>query len=239
MNNHEKMPEGSVINKWKPLCLLLLLMLSALLCRAHYLWIEPQGTGAIGVYFGEYQEGLKEQSGGRLDERAGLEGSQKGQGRSSEALHFEKKQDHFLTKIDPKAEWILVQDTANPVKDWSDFDIGIVKPMFYTRAAAADRLRPAAPVLTLDVLPVAGRVDEVQVFFRQAPLPKAKVFVYAPNQWLQDLKTDGSGKVRIQTPWPGRYVVDVVYNEPAPGEFKGAPYRSIRHRATLSFVVNP
>lgn len=239
MNNHEKLPEGSVIDKWKPLCLLLLLMLSALPCRAHYLWIEPQGAEAIGVYFGEYQEGLKEQSGGRLDERAGLEGSIQGQGRSSEALHFEKEQDHFLTTIDRKAEWILVQDTASPVKDWSDHDLGILKPMFYARAAVADRLRPAAPVLTLDVLPVAGRGDEMQVFFREAPLSKVTVSVCAPNQWLQELRTDGSGKVRIQTPWPGRYVVDVVYNEPAPGEFKGAPYRSIRHRATLTFVARP
>lgn len=237
MSNRDKLMEGRVLNKWNPIGLSLLLMLYALPCRAHYLWIEPQATDAVRVYFGEYQEGLREPSGGRLDERTGLEGSTKGQDRNSETLYFQKKQDHFLTKIDPKAEWILVQDTANPVKDWSD--IGIVKPMFYARAAAADRLRPAAPVLTLDVLPVASHSDEVQVFFRQAPLPKAKVFVYAPNQWMQELKSDDSGKVKVQAPWPGRYIVDVVYKELAPGQFKGAPYHAVRHRATLTFVVKP
>jgi hypothetical protein len=34
---------------------------------AHYLWIEPDAARHARLYFGEYQENLREKSGGRLD----------------------------------------------------------------------------------------------------------------------------------------------------------------------------
>ncbi len=37
------------------------------LANAHYLWIEPDKAGSAKLYFGEYQEGLREKAGGRLD----------------------------------------------------------------------------------------------------------------------------------------------------------------------------
>lgn len=216
--------------------ILLLLLAVTSPCRAHYVWIEPDDVHAARVYFGEYQEGLREKAGGRLDERTGLEGWAKTTAQETRTLRLEKASDHFSAALDQEAEWVLVQDLANPVKDWREHDIGIVKPMFYARVHVQDRLLPAKPVLTLDIVPVVGNADELQVLFKQAPLAKAKVLVYAPNQWLQEFRTDADGKVKISTPWPGRYVIDVAHKEPTSGEFGGTPYDAVRHRATLAFT---
>jgi len=202
--------------------------------QAHYLWIESDSGSEARIYFGEYNEGAREKAGGRLDERDHMEGQLVLADGSTSPLQFEKKPDHFLTHTG-KPGWLLLTDLTNEVKDWTKSDIGIVKPMFYARAAVGDHpLAEAGPMLTLDIIPDAAQPRHFQVFFKGKPLAKAKVIVTAPNRWMQELQCDKEGRIEIQTPWPGRYVVEVIYKERAPGEFKGVPYEAIRHRVTYS-----
>ena len=73
--------------------------------------------------------------------------------------------------------------------------------------AWAPAAAPQEPSLTLDVLPVKGAPQTYAVYFRNAPLPMAKVMIYAPNHWMQEHHTDAQGRVRVTTPWRGRYAV--------------------------------
>ena len=216
-----------------------LLPLLGLIClplaaRAHYLWIESDSPAESRVYFGEVAEGVREKAGGRLDERDATQAQLEQEGKAATPLSLAKKDDHFLISAKDATGWIVVQDLTSPVKDWTKSDIGIVKPMFYARAAVANKPTAAKPTLTLDVIADPAKPQEVQVFFKQQPLPKAKVLVSAPNSWTKELEADDSGKVTIATPWPGRYVVEVIYKERVPGEFQGTKYEAIRHRATLT-----
>ena len=217
--------------------LLSLLALASLplVAQAHYLWIESEDTSAARIYFGEFNEGVREKAGGRLDERDALKGHLMRADKATEALRFVKRDDHFASKVEG-AGWLLVQDLASEVKDWSKSDIGIVKPMFYARAAVAGKLTPPQPSLTLDIVPDAAKPRELRIFFKQQPLSKAKVIVYAPNLWMQELQSNDSGEVTIATPWPGRYVIDVIHKEREPGEFQGQKYEAVRHRVTFSHV---
>jgi hypothetical protein len=206
--------------------------------QAHYLWIESETPRDARIYFGEYNEGRREKAGGRLDERdalqAWLERSKPGRA----PLQLTKRADHFSARLEQGSGWLLARDESGEVKDYRKYDIGIVKPMFYARAAVANHAQaPTRPSLELDILPVAGQPGVLQVYFDGQPLAMAKVLVYAPNLWMQELKSDEHGRVAPKTPWPGRYVLDVVHKEAKPGEFKGQHYEAIRHRMTYSFVT--
>ncbi|MEO8182022.1 MAG: hypothetical protein ABI895_24575 [Deltaproteobacteria bacterium] len=204
--------------------------------HAHYVWIESETNAEARVYFGEFNEGVREKAGGRLDERAALEAWSERPDHSKLGLELVKRADHFSTRLEKATGWILAVDTKSEVKDYRKNDLGIVKPMFYARAAIANRPAAARPSLQLDLLPVPGDAKAVQVFFGGQPLAGAKVFVYAPNLWMQELQSDAQGKLTPVTPWPGRYVLDVVHKESKPGEFQGKRYDAVRHRMTLSFV---
>ena len=209
------------------------------IARAHYVWIESENTREARIYFGEFNEGVREKAGGRLDERAALEAWLERAKPGHEPLPLAKRTDHFSAPLRDGAGWLLARDLRSEVKDWRKSDIGIVKPMFYARAAVANHApAPARPSLQLDMLPIENEPGSVRVYFAGQPLAKAKVFVYAPNLWMQELTTDENGRLTPKTPWPGRYVLDVVHKEPKPGEFEGQHYEAIRHRMTYSFVTS-
>jgi hypothetical protein len=206
------------------------------IARAHYVWIESETNAQARVYFGEFNEGLREKAEGRLEERAALRVWLERPDHSTRALRLVKRADHFATTLDRAEGWLLAVDLTSEVKDYRKQDIGIVKPMFYARAAVANQPAAARPSMKLDMLPVSDPSQSVQVFFGGQPLAGAKVFVYAPNLWMQELTSDEHGKLTPVTPWPGRYVLDVTYKETKPGEFQGRGYEAVRHRMTLSFV---
>jgi len=214
---------------------ILLLCLLPWVAQAHYIWIESEDAKTARVYFGEFNEGVREKAGGRLDERAAIQGSLIRSEGATDRLSFSKESDHFA--VQPvSAGWVVVEDVANEVKDWTSSDIGIVKPMFYARAAVGGRLTPAEPTTDLDIIPDSKNPHLVRVFFQKQPLPDAKVMVHAPNEWSKELQANGKGEVTFATPWRGRYVVEVIHRERVPGEFQGKRYEAIRHRATFSHV---
>lgn len=204
------------------------LLLAALLAaspavRAHYLWLEAHPAGPR-LYFGEYEDGVRERSGGRLDEIPGpvartIDGQD---------VPLVRRADYF--GADPQAGGLVAEEGGYPVKDWSAHGVGVVKPRYYARLSPD--FRPAPPRLALDIVPAGpGRVA---VWFRGAPLAEARIDVHAPNGWSRELRTDKQGQATIETPWPGRYVLEVVHREAGRGEFGGKSFDAVRHRATLT-----
>jgi len=201
-------------------------MATAMPVKAHYLWIEPVGEEAH-LCFGEYENALREKSGGRLDTIAMPEVADASRG----AVAVERKADYLAVKA-KAGQSLTAQEVTMKVKDLRKNNIGIVKPMYYTRFAVSDM--EGASTLALDIQPVGkGRV---RASLHGKPLAKAKLNIFAPNQWLREYETDDKGEVAIDTPWPGLYVAEVVYVEPAKGEYQGDAYEGIRHVSTLSFV---
>lgn len=204
--------------------------------QAHYLWIESEAPTEGRVYFGEFNENLREKAGGKLDERETLQGSLSIPNHPESPLRLSKKEDHFLANFDEAEGWLLVQDLKGEVKDWSRHGIGIVKPMFYARSAIDNQMEKIQTQMPLDILPDPNDIHRLLVVFKKKPLAKAKISVYAPNLWMQELQTDDTGHVKISTPWGGRYVVEIIHKEPRTGKFQGKAYEAIRHRATFSHV---
>lgn len=217
-------------------CLRLLLAATLLTgqASAHYLWLEPTPAGSARLFFGEYQEDLREKTGGRLDEMPAPWARALVFGGAERELPSVRRADHVEFGPATKATGFIAGESGYPVKDWRAHGHGVVKPVYYARLASlpgADK-----PRLTLDVLPVAPGV--VGIYFREQPLARAKVMVYAPNRWMREYQADERGQATIDTPWPGQYVIEVVHREAAPGEFEGRAYEALRHRATLTLRVN-
>ena len=205
--------------------------------RAHYLWMERLNPKDARVFFGEYQEGVREKSGGRLDKIVGLEAWAWPPGTAEpRPVSWKKKEDHFQLAQAPGEGTILLQDLKYEVMDLTKYAIGIVKPMFYSRYEMKTSGNASQPYFELDILSVPGKTKAYQVFFQKKPLPEEKVMVYAPNGWMQEFKTDADGKVLISTPWPGQYVVDVVHKEEKDGTYDGRAYTALRHRCTYVLV---
>lgn len=211
--------------------------------QAHYLWLEKSGAETR-LYFGEINE-VREKSPGRLDEIPAPK-VWSGEGAARRDYSAARTKTHFALTAPAApapaavktaaAGAMLASETGIGVKDWTKSGIGIVKPMFYARNVAWPAQAAVAPVHALDIVPVAGRKNQFQVFFNGAPLPKAKVAIVAPNDWTQDGRTDAQGQISLPTPWRGTYLLEVIYKEDKAGEFEGKKYEALRHRTTLTFT---
>lgn len=240
---------GSLYRRFIPLptiavAAVLVMMLSVTLmppALAHYLWIEQDAKGNARLYFGEFENALNEKSPGRLDEiRAPLSFKQRhgGLGASSSAatapLASARTADGFMLagRADAKHS-LIATDASMAVKDWRASGVGIVKPVFYARYAASAAAFPAQ--MALDVTP-DGSDGRFKVTLNGKPLAKSKVEIYAPNGWARDARTDDAGVVTFAMPWRGQYVLEATHKEETPGEYEGAKYEALRHRATLTIM---
>ena len=213
-------------------------LVPALPAVAHYIWIEQDEMHHARLYFGEYQEQQREKSPGRLDEIKGPRAWLIDASGKRQEIKDVRKENYFDFGVIPnRGSPVIAEELAYEVKDWTKNGIGIVKPMFYTRFSPLLGRATQKPELLLDILPGNGSPNAFTVYFRNAPLGKAKVMVYAPNFWMQEHSTDESGKVNITTPWPGQYVLEVIHLERQPGEFQGQKFEAFRHRATLTFNI--
>lgn len=201
--------------------------------QAHYLWLEKV-DGQPRIYFGEYQEGLHEKSGGRLDTIAQPQVQALLIGKNPADIAVERKDDHLALIKAPAKARLIAQDVGLKVKDLSKNKIGIVKPMYYARLAVGDVEDKSS--LTLDIQPIG--VGRLRVNFQGQPLVGETLVFYAPNQWMREYKTDQNGEVIITMPWQGSYVAEVVHLESAPGVYQGDTYDSVRHVGTLT-VMHP
>lgn len=206
----------------------LITLFTALPASAHYIWLE-QADGQTKLYFGEYEGGLREKTGGRLDGIAAPEVMLL----DAKAVKLGlKRESDFIAVEGTNGQPVLAHELTMKVKDMTKYHYGIVKPMYYARIGngAAEAISANA----LDVQPLAD--NKVRVNLNGKPLAKAKVKVFAPNQWMQELDANEQGEVNVAMPWSGLYVVEVVHLEPNKGAYLGDAYENIRHVSTLSLL---
>lgn len=203
-------------------------LLISLPASAHFIWLE-QADGQTKLYFGEYEGGLREKTGDRLDTIA-----------APEAMTLDNKALAVATKR--AADYIAIEGANNQpviahefsmkVKDMTKYHYGIAKPMYYARIGTGKA--EAASSHALDIQPLAN--NKVRVNLNGKPLAKAKLKVMAPNQWLQELDADDNGEVTFNMPWAGLYVLEAIHLEPSKGAYQNEVYENIRHVSTLTIV---
>lgn len=205
--------------------------------QAHYLWLEQDKAGGH-LYFGEYEEMLRERSPGRLDEMPAPEIRAVGRDGQATAIAATREPGGFAFARPSRDATVVATEGGYAVKDWTRAGIGIVKPMFYARLVGVTPTpaAQAANAMPLDIVPT-GTAGEFRVMFRGAPLARTDVRIIAPNAWTREATSGKDGLVRFTFPWRGQYILHVVHLERTPGTFGGAPYEAVRHRATATLNV--
>ena len=214
------------------ICILAATLLWATSASAHHLWLEPDGQGAR-LYFGEFDENLREASPGLLDRFKPLPEAT-AIGTSAQPLKVEKTPSAFTVGDTIGAgDSIVAQQGMVSERKQGD------KPV-RTLGTLAARWVPdfaeRAPILTLDIVPT-GKPGSFKVVYDGKPLAKAKLELKAESGWQHELRTDEQGAFTASLPWKGTYVIEIEHvDAQAGGEGAGA-YDRKRFVTSLSFKV--
>jgi uncharacterized GH25 family protein len=207
---------------------ILFALLISLPAQAHFIWLE-QADGQTKLYFGEYEGGVREKTGGKLDAIAAPVA--KTIDNKALVVANQRAADHIIIE-GAGNQPILVQELTMKVKDLSKHHYGIVKPMYYARIGNGNA--EAATSHALDIQPIGN--NKVRINLNGKPLAKAKLKVMAPNQWMQELDANENGEASYEMPWTGLYVIEAIHLEQNPGHYEGDVYENIRHVSTYSIV---
>lgn len=222
---------------------------------AHYIWIEAPfewQTGkadTIRFFYGEYAEGRREEAGKRLEEVNGLIAWILTPRGEKKILQLQKRKDHFSAVYTPETAGsyeIVVSNTEREVVDWTQYDIGIVRPTHYAHQlfSAGGLLIPkiSEPDLPLQILPAkwqnAYAINQpihLKLLFQEKAV-KGKLMIYAPNTWMKEIEEENGG-YQFTPLEKGMYIIESIYKERVPGIFKGKSYEAIRHRTVVTLFV--
>jgi uncharacterized GH25 family protein len=206
----------------------LMALFQATVAHAHFIWLE-QADGQTKLFFGEYEGGLREKTGGKLDTIATPAATTL----DNKVLQVAaKRAENFIAIDGADNQPVLAHELGMKVKDLTKYHYGIVKPMYYARNGNGNA--EAMSNHALDIQPLGN--NKVRIHLNGKPLAKAKLKVMAPNQWLQELDADESGEATYNMPWAGLYVLVVIHLEPSKGNYLGDAYENIRHVSTYSIV---
>ncbi|WP_372827414.1 DUF4198 domain-containing protein [Polaromonas sp.] len=192
--------------------------------QAHYVWIEQpaagQKAGNATFFFGYFGGNLREASPGLLDKfpkPVAIKLTAKGE----QALPVSKTAGGFA--IDARAakgESIVAEEPGYPLSEHKE-EGKTVRSLYHPAARLVKDFAKQDPKLTLDLVPTgnAGKDGvEVQAFYKGRPLAKAKVEVVTASGWSQTHHSDETGKLRLQMPWRGTYVLKLSHSDKTAGE---------------------
>lgn len=199
---------------------------------AHHVWIEQAEEGTV-LHFGEFADNLREVSPGLLDKftaaRARLVS-----GKEEQALAVKKASAAFELRGKAGKGEVIVAEADYPLFDKKEGD-KTTRGAWMPTARFITDFAPQSPLLALDIVPT-GKSGEFQVFYRNQPVPKAKVLAIAVSGWSREAQADDAGKVSFSFPWQGTYVLEVKHSDKTPGERGGEKYDSASYVTSLSFV---
>lgn len=200
---------------------------------AHHLWVEADGSGAK-LYFGEFEENLREASPGLLDRFTPLPEARVVGASGAQPLKLEKSPSAFVLSGTIGAGDSIVAEQAR-VSERKQADKAI-RTLGRLAARYVPDFAERAPVLALDIVPT-GKPGAFRVVYDGKPLAKAKLDVIAAFGWKRELHTDEHGAFSVSLPWRGAYVIEVEHNDPAGGGEGAGAYDRKRFVTALSFRV--
>lgn len=228
----------NILPALRPIALIALIASLVLLgsAQAHQVWLEPDAQG-VKLYFGEFGENLRETSPGRLDKFV-QPVAHKLTAKGSEALQATKSANGFaLPARVGKGEALVAEEPAYPLSERKDGD-KTVRSLYVPAARLAGDYSPQAPRLTLDLVPTGKDIKDgvqVQAFYKGQPLPKAKIAIITAAGWGQEQHADAQGKLTVQLPWKGRYVLEVKHTDGA-GERGAETYDKASYVTSLTLI---
>lgn len=189
---------------------------------AHSLWLEGDITTSK-LYFGEYDENLRETSPGRLDSIIAPIATVIDATGTERSVNASRGGNHFDI---PGGTAILVQALKQPVREPQGGNSAPAQKRFYYARLGKGGSLP------LDIQQPSTNL--LRLSFMGTPLVKTEIVITAPSGWQKHLRTDENGETGFSLPEPGLYVAEARHTLNNPGEFEGKAYVIEIHIVTLS-----
>lgn len=200
---------------------------AAISAHAHTVWIERDKSGVAHAHYGEWQEGLHEDL---VSKMPTLRNAKAFLGPSLNSdLSEELKGTSLDIEVKGKGDLRLIQDKIPVVVD-SHSDRR-VKQFFLAKNGRTE----TKGILELEIVPVAPESNTFIVLLHGKPVPKATVTVYGPPKWGKEFEANEEGKVTIETPWAGDYLLETVRFEEEKGSSGDETYTHARYVSTVFF----
>jgi hypothetical protein len=201
---------------------------------AHALWLEADANGAT-LYFGEFEDNLREASPGLLDRLTPLPEAKVVALSGVQPAKVEKVPTAFAisAKRGPSDSIVAEQTRVNERKQGEK----VTRTLGRLGARWVPDFSDRTPLLALDVVP-AGKPGAVRVFYNGKPVAKAKLELINESGWKRELRSDEQGMVSVNLPWKGNYVIEVEHVDPTAGTQGTEAYDGMRFVTTLSFTVS-
>lgn len=89
----------------------------------------------------------------------------------------------------------------------------------------------------LELVPTTANGNTFKLHWKGNIVAASQVNVYTTAGWNRTLKPGADGSITLDTPFPGRYVLEVVAQINGSAKVDGKSFDSVVHIATLSFAV--
>jgi hypothetical protein len=189
------------------------------LAQAHYLWIERDGDAAK-VYFGEWQADLREDDGKVMKAIQGVTAYD----HDKQPLVMDRKFDH----------WLIAKPGKGDVRVFDEVMHRGTKVVYDIKGGRSE----TEGVAGFELVPAEANSNTLTLMLDGKPLPKTEVVVFGPPKWQKSFTSDDAGKITIDTPWKGFYVLRASYDDDSNGDFEGAKFDKITNVTILSFTVD-
>ncbi len=191
---------------------------------------RTRDEGGAKLYYGEFEENLREASPGLLDRLTPLPEAKAG----ATALKVEKTAGAFALsgKAAPGDSIVAEQVRITERKQGEK----VTRTLGRLAARTIPDWSERAATLALDVLP-AGKPGAIRVVYDGKPVAKAKLEVIAESGWKREYQADEQGAVQVALPWRGAYVIEVQHLDATAGAQGAEAYETRRLVTTLSFRV--
>jgi hypothetical protein len=219
------------------------------LAHGHYLWLETQSTGQLGilhhvrVHYGEYTYGVTESvEGEAFPAVANFKLWLLGPDGGRKPLTAIPSSDHYAASFLPDQAGtytVMLGNSEIDVIDYTQYDFGVFKTHYQATARVQVGGEPTDTIsenphgLTLQRLTSGPDTVRLQVLYKDKPHVGAEVKVYVSDLWSKTLETDEDGKVSFALPWQTTYIAETTKKEEIPGTYKGKDYDFIWHCATF------
>ncbi|MBS3017708.1 hypothetical protein DJFAAGMI_00431 [Comamonas sp. PE63] len=202
--------------------------------QAHQVWLENNG-GHAQLFFGEFNDNLRETSPGALDKFLGTPTLAQQTASGTQQLSGQRNATGFSYNAASQAQ-TLFASAAYPLIDRSKRNEPALLWVPAARWVATPAQAVAANAQALDLVPT-GKPGQLMVSFNGMALPKTKVQIVAPPGWSREAQSDEQGRVNFALPWKGLYVAEVHHSHKQGGEAQGKSYGEASYVTTLSFSI--
>lgn len=188
---------------------------SASLAQADYLWIERSGEQPGKAYLSDFQPSERLSLSTLLEPQLRLAGGK------------------FQTLTASGDAYGVPQAVAGDLRLLAKKPDGAALTIYEAREGRSETKAQN----DLELVPTESGGNVFKLHWKGTVVSASQVNVHTSAEWSRVLKPAADGSVVLDTPFPGRYVLEVAAQINGSATVDGKKYDSVTHVATLSFEV--